>query len=459
MRVLAVVAEEGGRSEQHGAVAVVNDFRNDAVVQRAGVEKHLAAGHQRQQHAAGEAEGVEQRQRHHELVVRRKVGDGADLRHVGKQRVVRMHDALGLALGAGRKQHHGGVIGRLRHGRAGGETHAPEQPELVGRGDLRAEVFDIDDPDRPRFGELRDCRRQTRFFDKAARSDDGFDAGRDAGRAHAVGAGRVVKQRRHALADRQRQNQHHGGRGVGHEQADDFAGLAQPAGDARQPQRHFEQRTVGFFDEADIFDQLVLRAENRLAFEKRLEQRALRPRRHQHVEQDVAHQLAGAAAARLGGGQIGHRDRAARQYGHRHLREQLARIDARQPAKIAARRPVDAHGDDSRAGSGGDEGGAVIDLHQRAGLGDTPFGKNHHRLAGFHQLDDLLHGQRTGGIDFQMRHKVQQKAKKRARRNLRMNDEHGVDRHHQPHQQAVEKGLVIGDDQRFFIDEHRRIAL
>ena len=99
--VLAVMPQKGRGAKQHGAVAVIHDFGDDPIVQRAGVEKHLAARHQWQHHAAGQAERVKQRQRHHEFVARSEVGHGANLRHVRQHRIVRMHHALGLAFGAG----------------------------------------------------------------------------------------------------------------------------------------------------------------------------------------------------------------------------------------------------------------------------------------------------------------------------------------------------------------------
>ena len=125
----------------------------------------------------------------------------------------------------------------------------------------------------------------------------------------------------------------------------------------------------------------------------------------------MAHQLARAAAALFGRWQIRHGDGAPRLDGNRHLREQFARIDARQAAEVAVGGAVDADGHDGGTGFGGYKGGAVVHLHQRAGFGDAPFGKDHDRPTGFHQLDDLLHGQRAGRIHHEVRHEAQQKRK------------------------------------------------
>ena len=187
-------------------------------------------------------------------------------------------------------------------------------------------------------------------------------------------------------------------------------------------------------------------------------ERALRARGNQHVEQDLPQQLTGAAAPFLGRGSIRHRDGAAAEDGHRHLGKQSARINAGQPAEIAARCAVDAHRYHGGAGLGGDEGATVIDLHQRAGLGDAAFRKDHDGLAGFHQLDDLLDRQRTGRIDGQVRHKAEQKAEQRLGDYLAMHDEHRLDRHEQSEQQAVEEGFVVGHDQRAWVAKYLGVA-
>ncbi|MNF14360.1 hypothetical protein D3C80_2165560 [compost metagenome] len=58
-----IVIKEGRCAEQHGAVTVVNQFRNHTVMQRAGVKEDAAAGHQRRQQPDRQAERVEKRQR------------------------------------------------------------------------------------------------------------------------------------------------------------------------------------------------------------------------------------------------------------------------------------------------------------------------------------------------------------------------------------------------------------
>ncbi|MND95954.1 hypothetical protein D3C80_882230 [compost metagenome] len=453
---LAVVGEEGRGAEQHGAVAVVDDLRNDPVVQRAGVEEHLAAGHQRQQHAAGQAEGVEQRQRHHELVERGEVGHRAHLGDVGQQRVVRMHHALGLAFRAGGEQHQRGIVGLLGHRGAARDDQVGEQPQAVGDSQLALEVLQIQHADAV---ELFEQMTEARLVDEGARGDQGVDVGGGAGGAQALAAGGVVEQGGDAPGQRQAEHQAEGRRGVGGEHADHLARCAVARHQAGQAQSHLQQRAVGFFLQADVLDQLVVGAEGGLGLEEGLEQGALRAGGDQHVEEDLAQQLAGTAAAQLGRRQLGHRDVAARLDGDAHLRQRAARIDPGQAAEVAARGAVDAHRHDGRAGLGGDEGGAVVDLHQRAGAGDPPLGEDHHRPAAFHQLDDLLDRQRAGRVDRQVRHEIQQAAEQRTVGDLRVHHEHRVDRQEQAEQQAVEERLVVGDDQRARVAQHLGIAV
>ena len=239
-------------------------------------------------------------------------------------------------------------------------------------------------------GQLLDDWHQARFFEKRARGNNGLDVGGGAGGAQSFCTCRIVEQRRNAFAGRKRQHQPERGRSIRGEDADHFAGRRNPGHDAHQTKRHFEQGAVGFFLQADVFDQLVVGAKGGLTVEKGFEQGTLRAGGNEHVEQDVAHQLARTPATQLGRRQIGHRDGASRLDGDSDFGEDLARVNTGEATKIAARRAINAHRNDGGAGFCGDKGGAVINLHQRAGFGDPPFRENHHRLPGFNQLDDLL---------------------------------------------------------------------
>ena len=141
-----------------------------------------------------------------------------------------------------------------------------------------------------------------------------------------------------------------------------------------------------------------------------------------------------------------------------HLGKELARINTGQTAKITARCAVDTHWHNRCAGLGGDKGRAVVNLHQRAGAGNPPFRKNHHRLPAFDQPDDLLHRQRTRRIHRQMLDEAQHDGKQWPPGNLRMHHENSIHRHHQTDQQTIKEGLMVGDDQRALVDEGRRVA-
>ena len=57
-----------------------------------------------------------------------------------------------------------------------------------------------------------------------------------------------------------------------------------------------------------------------------------------------------------------------------------------------------------------------------------------------------------------MWNKAEKKAEQGPICDLRMHDEDGLDRHHQAKEQPVDKGLVIGYDQRPGVDECARLA-
>ncbi len=147
MRELRVVAEKGGSAEQHRAVTVVHQLGNDSVMQRARIQEDLAAGHQRHHDTTRQPERVEQRQGHHELVQGREIRDGADLRDVGQERGVRMHDALGLALGARREQHDGCVIGTYMRLHQAGHESASQRGQTVAEAERALQVFEQQDLD------------------------------------------------------------------------------------------------------------------------------------------------------------------------------------------------------------------------------------------------------------------------------------------------------------------------
>lgn len=136
-----IVAEEGRGPEQHGAVAVIDQLRHDAIVQRAGIEKHLRAGHQRREQTNRQAKGVEQRQRRHKFIARGKIRHGADLLHIRQQAFMGMHHPFRIALRAGGKQHHRRLLRLLRHLRAAREQQMRQDPEFILRRHAVAQIL------------------------------------------------------------------------------------------------------------------------------------------------------------------------------------------------------------------------------------------------------------------------------------------------------------------------------
>ncbi len=79
MSELAVIRQERVGGEEHGAIAVVNDFGNHAVMQRRWIKKDRRPALKRQNDAGHETECVEERQRTEEFVLACEIEDRVDL--------------------------------------------------------------------------------------------------------------------------------------------------------------------------------------------------------------------------------------------------------------------------------------------------------------------------------------------------------------------------------------------
>jgi len=182
---------------------------------------------------------------------------------------------------------------------------------------------------------------------------------------------------------------------------------------------------------------------------QRAVQGALIALRQRHFLHHVPQRLARLVATRLRGRRVRHRQSGGRQHHERNAREPLARpaVHARE---ATARQPVDAHGQQGRPGFRGDEGRAVVDLHQCASQGDAPLRENHHRTTAFQQAHHVLHRHRIARVDRQViGHQIETEAEQRPPHRLGMHDEHRVAyRQKQAEQHAVEKRFVIGDHQQ-----------
>jgi hypothetical protein len=172
--------------------------------------------------------------------------------------------------------------------------------------------------------------------------------------------------------------------------------------DAAETQRHAQQFAVVQFDLFHVFQQRPASAIDRDGIDKRGEQGLLRTRGEHHFLHHPPHRLAGCTAALFGGTGFRHGDARGGQDAQGDARQELLRIASGSAREPGARRTVQTHRQNLRAGLGRDEGRAVVHLHQTAGGGDAAFREDHHRAAGFQQFDDALHRHRIGRIDRQV---------------------------------------------------------
>ena len=132
------------------------------------------------------------------MVGRAEIDPRRELPPVRQQVGVAQHDAFRRALRARGEQDRGRVGGGDAEPAVPrrGEARREQPVQLVGEPELRAQILEPDDLDRP--GQRRGQRIELRQLDKAARGDDGAQLGGAAGRQHGVRAGGMVQHRRHA---------------------------------------------------------------------------------------------------------------------------------------------------------------------------------------------------------------------------------------------------------------------
>ena len=216
-----------------------------------------------------------------------------------------------------------------------------------------------------------------------------------------------------------------------------------------------QQFAVGFFDLFHVFQQVRFAAVHLDRIDQRAEQRLHGMRFEQHLLHQAPHRLAGHATALLGSRCFRHGDGGGIQIGQGDFGKQAAWVLARKTAEIRARRAVQTHRQNGRAGLGGNKAGAVVNLHQATGQCDAAFGENHYRLACVQQLDDFLHRQRAGGINRQMRYLRQDQAEPEVLQHRGMHHEGSPEGEEEPEQKAVEKRLMIGDNQQLLLLRNR----
>src|SRR5690606_25083036 len=106
---------------------------------------------QRQQRSRREPEGMEMRKRGEKVIRRtqKTVGKCVNLPGVGYEIAIRERDALGIAFGAGSEKNDGWLIGaeRMSAVNSGRDKRPNPALHLIGRGNARAHILEINDPD------------------------------------------------------------------------------------------------------------------------------------------------------------------------------------------------------------------------------------------------------------------------------------------------------------------------
>ena len=107
---------------------------------------------------------------------------------------------------------------------------------------------------------------------------------------------------------------------------------------------------------------------------------------------------------------------------------------------------VDAHGHDHRAGFLRDQPGAVIDLHQAAGDGETPFRKDHQRIARLHGVDQRARADRLRRIERNGAREMQEGLHPPVSARCRIDGEDRLLRHDREDRRGVEEAHMIERD-------------
>ncbi len=221
-------------------------------------------------------------------------------------------------------------------------------------------------------------------------------AGQDIG-----GAGGEVDHRRHPAGRHQAEDRHHRAIGIRQHHADRLAEFGDRHQFLAEDARAEHQPLVGERAGDHILGRDAFEAVFLAGGDQRFRNRAVGRRGLvDHVRHDVVERGARRAPTRpafqrrieIELDRLQHRDR--------QLREQLAsHLILAQARERRALQPVDADRNDGRVRLVGDQPGAVIDLHQRAGDGEAAFRKDDQRLAALHGLDQRAGRHRLQRID------------------------------------------------------------
>jgi hypothetical protein len=111
-------------------------------------------------------------------------------------------------------------------------------------------------------------------------------------------------------------------------------------------------------------------------------------------------------------------------------------------------RAVNVNRDDGGSGLRGHERRTVVDLHERAGLGNPAFREDDHRRSAVNEVDDGLHRHGIGCVHHQVREKAEAEFEIPDARDAGVDQVGGPEWEKRADQDAVEKRGVIGDDQQ-----------
>ena len=120
----------------------------------------------------------------------------------------------------------------------------------------------------------------------------------------------------------------------------------------------------------------------------------------------------------------------------------------RQPREPGRREPVEVDRHDHRARLVGNEAGAVIDLHQAAGDGETSFGEDDQRLAALHRVDQRARRHRLCRVERHGAREPQERPHPPALGDVVVDGEHGIIRNERQRQRRVEEADVVQRDDR-----------
>ena len=445
-----IAGEEGVGAEEDGRVDGVGDLRDDAVVQRRGIEEGPGAGEKRQQQPAGQPEGVEDRQGVEDHVGRVEVDPRRELVAVGQDVGVAEHHALGRALGAGGEEHHRrvpGIAARAVPAEAQ-QGPAPEAEQLVAQAQALAQVLQVDQLDL--FGEGGRDLFQARHLDEAPRGVDGPDLGRPAGGQQVGRAGGEVEHGRDPAEGLQPEEGDRDRGGVGQQDAGGAAlrHLARHAGAEHQAAE--QQLVVVQRLAVDVLQHLGPAALDGARLEQRLEEAGglavlgLEDHLRHDVVELPADDLAAAPALEL----RRHLEAARRQHGDGDLGEEPPAQLALEAGEMAVLGALDPHRDHGRAGLVGDHARAVVDLHQRAGHGQAAFRKDHAVLALGDLADQRLGRERPGRVHGEGLDQLHEGPHPPALRHVGVDGEERPAGQQRGQQRAVQEGGVVDHDHR-----------